>query len=53
MDQFDKVSIKLHDSTSFQDNRDVSTTYLGKSTIRQFEKFEHESAFQNKCKQPC
>ena len=45
MDQFDKVSIKLHDSTSFQDNRDVSTTYLGKSTIRQFEKFEPEFTF--------
>ena len=26
MDQFNKISIKLHDSTSFQDNRDVSTT---------------------------
>ena len=45
MDQFDKVSIKLHDSTSFQDNRDVSTTYLGKSKIRQTERFEHEFAF--------
>ena len=45
MDQFDAVSIKLHDSTSFQDNRDVSTTYLGKDKMKESERFEQEFAF--------
>ena len=46
MDQFDKISIKLKDSTTFQDNRDVSTTYLGKpNLLRQTSRFEHELIF--------
>ena len=29
LDQYDSISNKLHDTKSFHDNRDVSTTYLG------------------------
>ena len=42
MDQYDSITHKLHDTTSFHDNRDVSTTYLGKEIITQEDVFTPE-----------
>ena len=42
LDQFDSISNKLHDTKSFHDNRDVSTTYLGKENITRDDIFTPE-----------
>ena len=42
LDQYDSISCKLHDTKSFHDNRDVSTTYLGKGIITQEDVFTPE-----------
>ena len=39
LDQYDSISCQLHDTKSFHDNRDVSTTYLGKEVITQEDAF--------------
>ena len=39
LDQYDSITNKLHDTKSFHDNRDVSTTYLGRETISREDAF--------------
>ena len=45
MDQYDSISNRLHDTKSFQDNRDISTTYLGKENITREDEFLPELSF--------
>ena len=42
LDQYDSITNKLHDTKSFHDNRDVSTTYLGKEVISREDTFSPE-----------
>ena len=42
MDQYDSISNKLHDTKSFHDNRDVSTTYLGPGQQNRTDEFQPE-----------
>ena len=45
LDKFDSISNKLHDTKSFHDNRDVSTTYLGRGQITRDDKFHPQLSF--------
>ena len=45
LDQYDAISNKLHDTRSFHDNRDISTTYLGKENITRETEFSPEASF--------
>ena len=45
MDKFDSVTTKINTSGSFQDNRDVSTTYLGSDVIQKQDHFTPEVKF--------
>ena len=45
LDQYDSISNRLHDTKSFQDNRDISTTYLGKENITREDEFLPELSF--------
>ena len=40
LDQYDSISNKLHDTKSFHDNRDVSTTYLGPGQQNRTDEFQ-------------
>ena len=42
LDQYDSISNKLHDTKSFHDNRDVSTTYLGPGQHNRTDEFQPE-----------
>ena len=45
LDKFDSISNKLHDTKSFHDNRDVSTTYLGRGQTTRDDKFHPQLSF--------
>ena len=45
LDQYDSISNKLHDTKSFHDNRDVSTTYLGRGQLNRTDEFQPELSF--------
>ena len=45
MDQFDSITNKLHDTKSFHDKRDVSTTYLGRGQTTRSDEFQPELSF--------
>ena len=45
LDQFDSITNKLHDTESFHDNRDVSTTYLGRGQTTRNDEFQPELSF--------
>ena len=45
LDQYDSISNKLHDTKSFHDNRDVSTTYLGPGQQNRTDEFQPELSF--------
>ena len=42
LDQYDSISNRLHDTKSFDDNRDVSTTYLGRGQLNRTDEFQPE-----------
>ena len=45
LDQFDSISTKINNTGEFQDNRDVSTTYLGTDVISKKDHFTPEVKF--------
>ena len=45
LDQFDSISTKINSTGEFQDNRDVSTTYLGTDVISKKDHFTPEVKF--------
>ena len=45
LDQFDNISTKINNTGEFQDNRDVSTTYLGTDVISKMDHFTPEVKF--------
>ena len=45
LDKFDTITNKLHDTKSFHDNRDVSTTYLGKGQTTRNDEFQPQLSF--------
>ena len=45
LDQYDSISNKLHDTKSFHDNRDISTTYCGPGQQNRTNEFQPELSF--------
>ena len=45
LDKFDTITNKLQDTKSFHDNRDVSTTYLGKGQTTRNDEFQPQLSF--------
>ena len=45
LDQFDSITTKINNTGEFQDNRDVSTTYLGTDVISKRDHFTPEVKF--------